>query len=100
LPNHCVLVHTCCDPEREALPKFCSCQHHISKHERDVRLARGELLADPGDGRIVARRNVKSKKTPRATTIEQAHIERAYGYHRDEGSDYERRRIETYLQTH
>jgi hypothetical protein len=89
------LLHVCFNPATEGIPKSCTCRHHISKTERDARLAAGELLV-LDKRNVVEKRRVAPgkifKRPPRATTIGHTQIGHAY----IDGNRYEQRRIEIY----
>lgn len=89
------LVHVCFEPGRETLPKTCSCQHRISKTERDARFAAGELVILDKYS-VAEKRHVRTtrilKRCPSARTISARDIEQAYVCGRDGAA----RRIEAY----
>jgi hypothetical protein len=90
------LLHTCYDPAKEDLPKYCSCQHRISKTERDTRREAGELYVS-NDGRTVAKFRPRILTgPPQATTISKGNIEAAFL----KGIESEQKRIAIYRSVH
>jgi len=83
------LVHVCFNPETEDRPQFCDCRCWIGRNERAARIEAGELVM-LDERNVAVKRNAKLKRTPRAATVEEEHIKRAYVL----GSAYDRRRIE------
>jgi hypothetical protein len=82
----------------------CRCQKHITRHQRNERLAHGELyvilrhnsasLQVPEWNEVVE--TGKEDRCPRGATIEKAHIERAYVSDSPTQREEEQKRIEAY----
>jgi hypothetical protein len=102
-----VLVHACNHADTDdGLPFSCDCQKYITADEAEQDIAAGLVVYKKfqkhSGGFVLNRREVVScgrqPMVPRAPTIDQAHIERAYVGTVDHpsGSKAEQRRIELY----
>lgn len=93
-----VRVHTCFSAEDE-MPSLCACRRMIFRHQAD-RWVRTGMAVWISIGKRAFRDKIcmldgSAQRTPRAATIDKAHIERAYAS--DHGLE-ERVRIEEYGQ--
>jgi hypothetical protein len=91
-----VRVHTCFSPEEE-MPLVCACRRDIMRHQADRWVSTG-MAVWISIGKRHFRDKIcmldgSSQRTPRAATIDKAHIERAYAS--DHGLE-EQARIEAY----
>lgn len=93
---HCILEHHCLHPDSDnGLPLICGCERRISRRQAEELIASGHAAWKKLPDGSASDRDLlvfTRARFPRATTVSDANIERAYVL----GSEYEKRRIKEF----